>query len=421
MSKKEKKLTRREFLKTGAKTTAVAGAVLAGGALMKPGRIFAGAEKATPGAEEKGNIIKVGLNVPLSGPVAYWGVCIDQAYRMAADHINTDGGVKIGDETYMIEIIVYDTKNTVPDARAGATRMIHVDKVKYVVTQAAATMIGTEDVTNPNKVVLQAACWGYRERISSDYFYSFRSEMSDLESGYASYPWMIENYPKIKTSAFIGPDDEDGYSCYEAHQWLCRDHGLKDVGKVYFAWETLDFYPIVTKALAMKPDMLDMSPVPPGITADMVKAAREMGFTGPIHSPAALETRTILEVAGEYATDVVLPVTMEEPQTDLQAYVMDEAKARYGVFNALAGNYYHWLFSLKQAWETAGTVEDTHAVAEALGNSRLENSFLGTVIYAGEEIYGVKRQSIYHCPITLLKDGAAKLVDFRFPKLPSGY
>ena len=40
--KKEKKLTRRDFLKTGAKTTAAAGALLAGSALMKPGRIFAG-------------------------------------------------------------------------------------------------------------------------------------------------------------------------------------------------------------------------------------------------------------------------------------------------------------------------------------------------------------------------------------------
>ena len=374
---------------------------------------------AAPAAAVK--TVKVGLNVPLSGPVAYWGITMQQAFTLAAEDINAAGGVKVGDDIYMVEIISFDAKNTVADARAGATRLIFVDKVKYIVSQAAAASIGTQDVSEPEEVVFMTACWGYIERISPEYFYSFRSEMSDYESGFASYAWMLDNYPEIKTTVFIGPDDNDGYSCYYSHQRLCEYYGVEDLGEVYFAWETTDFYPIVTRALAMNPDMLDLSPVPPGITASIAKASREMGFTGPIHSPAALESKTIIEVAGEFATDVVLPVTMEEPQTDFQKDLVRRATERFGEFNALTGNYYHWLFSLKQAWEKAGTVEDTRAVAEALADSVLYDTYLGTVKYAGEKLYGIKRQSVYHVPTTLIKDGVAHLVDFRFPELPPGY
>jgi len=365
--------------------------------------------------------VKIGLNLPLSGPVAYWGICLQQAWTLAAEDINAAGGVKVGDDIYMVEIISYDTKNIVADARASAIRLVFEDGVKYIVVTPAAGMIGTQEVTEANEVLTMAACWGYIERISPDYFYSFRSEMSDYEIGFASYPWMLENYPEAKTSVFIGPDDEDGYATYYSHQRLCEYYGLEDLGVVYFQWEAIDFYPIVTKALAMNPDRLDLNPVPPGITALIVKAAREMGFTGPIVSAAALETKTIIEVAGEFATDVVLPYTMEKPITDFQRGVIDRLTAKFGVFNALAGDYYHWLFSLKQAWETAGTVEDTRAVAIALGDSVLNDTFLGTVAYAGEGIYGVKRQSIYDCPITVIMDGIPELVDVRFPELPPGY
>lgn len=365
--------------------------------------------------------VKVGLNIPLSGPVAYWGMTMQQAYTLAAEDINAAGGVKVGDDVYMIELISFDAKNTVADARAGATRLIFVDEVKYIVSQAAAASIGTQEVSEPEEVLFMTANWGYIDLITPEYFFSFRSEMSDYESGFASYPWMLENYPEVKTTVFIGPDDNDGYSCYYSHQRLSEYYGLEDLGAFYFSWETVDFYPLVTKALALNPDMLDLSPVPPDMTALITKAAREMGFTGPVHSPAALESKTIIEIAGEYATDVILPMTMEDPQTDIQKYVVERAIAEFGEFNALTGNYYHWLFSLKQAWETAGTVEDTRAVAIALGNSVLYDTFLGTVKYAGENIYGINRQSIYDTPTTLIKDGVAELVDVRFPELPPEY
>ena len=365
--------------------------------------------------------IKIGGAVPLSGPVAYWGISHMQAFVDGAEVINARGGVKIGDKRYKLKVINYDTKGTVADSRAATTRLVERDKVKYVYSQAAASTIGMLQITEPNKVISIVACWGYLKQFGPDFFYHFRAEMSDYEMGFAYVPFMKEHYPGIKTLAFIGPDDKDGYDCYFSYKRLMDYYGMKDLGKEYFEWETTDFYPIVTKVLAMKPDAIITSPTPPGITASIVKAAREMGYKGPISSPAALETKTILEVAGEYADDVVLPGTLESPQTEAQATIVKRLTNRFGEFNALAGNYSWWIHALAQAFEDAGTFEDTTAVANALEKVVLEDTYVGKVMWKGKGAYGINRQGVYDCYTTIIEDGKARLADVRFPALPPAY
>jgi len=152
-----------------------------------------------------------------------------------------------------------------------------------------------------------------------------------------------------------------------------------------------------------------------------VKAAREMGYKGPIASPAASETITIAEVCGEYADDVILPVTLESPDTGMQKELKERFMQRFGQFNALAGNYSWWVYALAQAFVDAKTWEDTTKVADALEDVVLEDTYVGKACYAGEGTYGIKRQGVYDCYTTLFEDGEAHLADVRFPALPPGY
>ncbi len=368
-------------------------------------------------------VIKIGGAVPLSGPVAYWGISTMQGWVDGATHINENGGVKIGNESYKLQIITYDTKGTVADARAATTRLVEKDRVKYVFSQAAASTIGMLQITEPNKVLSMVACWGYLNQFGKNFPYHFRAEMSDYEQGYAYIPFMLEYYGKDKltTAAFIGPDDKDGYDCHFSYQRLMDYYKVKQLGKEYFNWEDTDFYPIVTKIIKLKPDFIVTSPTPPGITASIVKAAREMGYKGPIVSPAASETKTILEVAGEYADAVVLPVTLVEPQTKSQKEIKERFLQHFGTFNALAGNYSWWIYSLVKAFENAGTFEDTKAVADALENVVLEDTYVGKVTWEGQKSFGIRRQAVYDNYTTLIEDGKARLADVRYPELPDNY
>jgi len=367
--------------------------------------------------------IKIGGAVPLSGPVAYWGISTMQGFVDGAAVINDAGGIVINGEPHMLEIINYDTKGETADARAATLRLVEQDKVKYVYSQAAASTVGMLQVTEPAGVLSIVACWGYLKLFGKDYPLHFRAEMSDYEQGFAYIPFMQEHYGKdsLKSAAFIGPDDQDGKDCNYSYQRLMKYYSIEDKGSEYFNWEDTDFYPIVAKTLRTTPDFIVTSPTPPGITGSIVKAARELGYKGPIASPAASETKTILEVVGELATDVVLPVTNVDPTTPSQVAIRDRFMKRFGDFNALAGNYSWWIYSLKAAFEAAGTADDPKAVAEALGNVVLEDTYCGKVAWAGEKSFGVKRQGVYDCYTTLIENGKARLADVRFPALPADY
>lgn len=367
--------------------------------------------------------IKIGGAVPLSGPVAYWGISTMQGFVDGAEVINAAGGVDINGEPHMLEIINYDTKGEVADSRAATIRLVEQDKVKFVYSQAAASTVGMLQVTEPAGVLSIVACWGYLKLFGKDYPLHFRAEMSDYEQGYAYLPFMQEHYGKdsLKTAAFIGPNDQDGFDGYFSYQRLLKHYGISETGVEYFNWEDTDFFPIVAKSIREKPDFIVTSPSPPGITASIVKAARELGYKGPISSPAASETETILEVAGEHAHDVVLPVTNVAPTSASQIAIKDRFLERFGSFNALAGNYSWWIYALKDAMEKAGTAEDTTAVSEALAEVVLEDTYVGRVAWEGANSFGIKRQGVYDCYTTLIENGEAKLADVRYPELPDSY
>ena len=401
-------INRRTIIKQG--TFAIATALAAPTVLPK----FAHASTKT---------IKIGGAVPITGPVAYWGISTMQGFVDGAKVINEKGGLMINGEPHMLEVINYDTKGEVADSRAATLRLVEQDKCKFVYSQAAASTVGMLQVSEPAGVLSMVACWGYLKLFGKDYPLHFRAEMSDYEQGYAYIPFMQEHYGKenLKNAAFIGPNDQDGFDCYYSYQRLLKHYGIEEKGVEYFNWEDTDFYPIVSKTIRNKPDFIVTSPAPPGITASILKAAREMGYKGPISSPAASETETILQVAGEHAHDVVLPVTNVAPTDPAHVAIKDRFLDHFGTFNALAGNYSWWIYSLAQAIETAGTAEDTKAVAEALGNGTLDNTFVGHVAWEGEKSYGIKRQGVYDCYTTIVENGKARLADIRYPELPDTY
>jgi len=382
---------------------------------------FGACSRGTPSGMIEDKVIKIGGCVPLTGAVAYWGISTDQAWKDGAEVINARGGVKVGNKNYMLKVIAYDSKGVTADAQTVTKRLIEQDKVKFIYNQAAASTIGMLEISEPAKVISSVACWGYLEHYGKDFPYHFRSEMSDYEQGFAYMPFVKTKYPGIKTAAFLGPDDKDGYDCYYSYQRLMKYYDVQDLGVEYFQWETADFYPLVTKTLQKKPDMIITSPTPPGITASIVKAARELGFKGPVVSPGASETKTILEVCGEQADGVVLPVTLETPQTQSQKDLAERFKKRFGEFNLYAGNLSWWVYALAEAFTVAGTFEDTTKVADALEDVVLKDTYVGTARYAGEGAYGIKRQGVYDCYTMLIEDQKGFLADVRFPELPPGY
>ena len=96
--------------------------------------------------------IKIGLDVPMTGRIAYVGTQSERAGEMKSEEINGAGGLEVGGKKYKINIIVADNESESDAAAAAATKLIVQDKVLAIVgPQASSQAVPTGEVANENE------------------------------------------------------------------------------------------------------------------------------------------------------------------------------------------------------------------------------------------------------------------------------
>jgi branched-chain amino acid transport system substrate-binding protein len=75
------------------------------------------------------DVIKIGAIGSLSGGGTAWGLAIKRGAEIALDEVNAAGGVKVGDKTYKVELVMYDDQYTGQGGKNAAERLVHQDKV----------------------------------------------------------------------------------------------------------------------------------------------------------------------------------------------------------------------------------------------------------------------------------------------------
>ncbi len=89
---------------------------------------------AVPGAQSQ-DVIKIGVNQPLTGAVAASGNYVAQGARIAADELNASGGL-LGKK---VELIIEDNKSNPKEAVAAAEKLIVRDKVPVMMGAWSST------------------------------------------------------------------------------------------------------------------------------------------------------------------------------------------------------------------------------------------------------------------------------------------
>ena len=79
----------------------------------------------------------------------------------------------------------------------------------------------------------------------------------------------------------------------EATEKEIRKRGLEVVFHEAFKIGSEDFYPILTRALATKPDAIDMVISIAPWSAGVINQSRELGFTGPIFATVMADTNIL--------------------------------------------------------------------------------------------------------------------------------
>jgi len=84
--------------------------------------------------------VKIGMNIPMTGDYAPWGLPGLYGCQIIADDINAAGGVKIGGDTYNIEMVAYDHGYDTEKAVQGYKKLVLEDEVKMVMMRGGSTV-----------------------------------------------------------------------------------------------------------------------------------------------------------------------------------------------------------------------------------------------------------------------------------------
>ncbi|MGE5572745.1 MAG: ABC transporter substrate-binding protein [Bacteroidota bacterium] len=348
---------------------------------------------AAPGYSAEPKDLKIGIICTLSGPGVSWGLAVKRGAELAIDEVNQAGGLKVGNDVYKITTIAYDDQFSGKGGVAAANRLVFEDKVKFIIgTNSAASVIAAQEVTEPNHVIVMTDGYGAKV-LSPNKPYTFRVTPTTTEFAIPMTAWVAKNHPNAKTVAVVSPNDEAGWDIQQIVIKGYEAAGVKVIHHDFYERGTKDFFPLLTRALGTRPDILDIDGSNPGEAGVLIRQARQLGFKGLIVKTGGPGVEEIVRVAGTGAAEGFVfysPVSLEDP-----AYkkFLDTYEAKYGTREAdpLTPLFYDGTKLLLSAMKKAGTL-DVEAVKKTLEGIKEFQGLFGKNVLTGKDVYGIAHQ-----------------------------
>jgi branched-chain amino acid transport system substrate-binding protein len=402
-------------------TTAAAPSTTAAGSPSTTASAPSTTAASTGGAEK---VIKIGAIENLTGPASDVLKIVGDGDMLAQDWINNvRGGIKVNGETYKVQIVMRDNKMTTEGAVAAAQELISDQKVQFMVgSMPPFITMAIDSVTEPNKVVYCCPLHtGTLAELTKDTPYKFVTQPDNWALETDTIAYLHEQHPEVKTLVYVNVDDGQIKDNEPVVKAACEKYGIQFLGStVGWTLDTVDFAPTVQKALAQKPDAIMTGNGSTECTGQVLKLAREQGFTGPIVACNSNPPQDVIKIAGQSASTnwSGYGITEEYPDmTDLTKQLVSMAVKAYGRldYNQLEG--FNAVYTIVQGIEKAQSLDSTK-VKEALESMDTIDTAFGPAKLGGLQSYGLNH-ILYH-PVSRIIFDSGKMVyaPWRHPYMP---
>ena len=354
--------------------------------------------------------LKIGFVGVTSGPAAAWGTSNVRSMQTLADMYNSEGGVKIGDKTYQIQIVTFDDQKDPKRAVEGMEKMAQ-EGIHYVV--------------GPNVDDGAAAVRPVAEKNNIMYFpYAFPKELytkpasnavlgmiANYQSGPAIYKYLKDN-KGVKKVAFVAANESDPLSQRDGGVAAAKALGLEVVAdKDTYQNDTRDFTPVMTPIVALNPDLLVLSGVAPANAPLLIRSARELGYKGMISTETAQDAKVLAEGAGDLAEGFISvggASTPEIASDRMKAFVAAYTK-KFGEYNDESNTKVYALdYILDTMKADPKAIDNVDEFKKTMDTFSAPNPYLkgdAKLSYVGTTSFGQKRQVSVPMVVTQYKGG----------------
>ena len=397
----QKRIGRRTFLGATA-----AGAAVAGG--LVPGRAKAAAKT-----------VKIGFLAPLTGPVAAWGLPGLYGCQIWAEKVNAAGGVEIGGDTYSFEFVSYDNEYAPEKARAGATKLIFEDDVKFIMMLGGDTWPAVQPIANKSGMLVSTL-------LPSDLSPDTKTLIAPCEVhpiyNVTGVWWLADNMPDLKSAVICAQDDALGRPSVATYLAAFEAHGIEVLDTLFFDPATADFAPVMTSMLSKNPDILCLDTSYADYVHPLCEQAHQQGYEGQIISCTADFYPQIVEkTSAEFMEGFIFQFpdfddpALNQPQINFDApneFFSEYSKRWPDEWSAVSWEYASIMDLWVQGAQRAGSV-DPEAVLMGMKQGGTGKHAFGEASWWGKELFGIDNALVGDWPVVVIENGKAVIKEYR--------
>ncbi|WP_209120976.1 ABC transporter substrate-binding protein [Alkalihalobacillus sp. BA299] len=308
--------------------------------------------------------VKLGVVLATTGPIATTGTWTLDGHQMAVKEINENGGFQVGDKTYNVEIVHYDSEGRAESATRATERLINQDKVVAVlgtsISSETAAMIPIAERAQTPLATFVAASDVLTEQGASYFSHAAPANINYVDAG-------TQTVKDIGMSniAIIYVDDAWGQSYARLYPEKLEAAGINIATTEAFAPEQSEFITLLNKVKSTNPDGILLAAETELAVPLLVQIRETMGEI-PIMETGGVIPEEVLRLEPEVAEGLVtLSRSGEETEEIRNFKEMFEADYDYEA-NSFVYSGWDGIHLIVDALERAGTVTDKQAINDAI-------------------------------------------------------
>lgn len=372
-----------------------------------------------------GETIKIGFLAPLTGPVAAWGKPGLDGCQIWAERINAAGGISINGESHPVEFIGYDNEYDPAKARAGASKLVIEDGVKFVMMLGGDPWPGAQPVADRTGMLFSTL-------LPSDLGPDTTTLIAPAEVhpiyNVTGVQWLAENHPELKSAVICAQDDALGIPSVATYLAAFEASGIANEDPILFDAATTDFAPIVSRMISLNTDIICLDTCYTEFVHPLVEQLFQQGYEGTIISCTADFYQQMIEkTSAEFMEGFVFQFPdFDDPALEQDFINFDDPAGFFSEYNsrhpgewgAVSWEYASIMDLWKWAAEKANSVEPGDVLASMLESGQGEHAF-GTADWWGMDLFGIDHALVGNWPVVVIKGGKARIQDYKW--IPGWY
>jgi branched-chain amino acid transport system substrate-binding protein len=329
----------------------------------------------TAKGDSKVETVNIGVVLATSGPLAQTGTWVLEGHKAAVKEINDKGGFKVGDKTYKVNLVHYDSEGKAESATAATERLINKDQVPVIlgtsISSETAAMIPIAERSKTPLVTFVAASDILTAQGAKYFTQAAPANKNYTQAGAKSMKDM-----GMKKVALLYIDDAWGQSYAKLYPDVLKENGLDLITTEKFAPKQSDFMMTLSKVKSANPDGILLA-AETEVAVPLLKQLEEVFPDVKVMETGGSIPEELIKLVPTAAEGMVVLSRAGEETADIKAFKEFFSKE----FNAEANSFHYsgrdGIHLLVDAMQRAGSVSDKDKINEAVRASKF-TGLIGT-------------------------------------------